>query len=91
LEYLRLAFVFVFVFESPHREIKLSLPSDSKERLASHSVNEASLPNDGVIRIEWTIGSDPSDYDTYSWSVTCEPEIPDEVVDGILTEVLRVY
>jgi hypothetical protein len=45
----------------------------------------------GTIIIEWTVGSDPSDFDTYGWSVRCDPPIPDELVAGILVEVTKVY
>jgi hypothetical protein len=45
----------------------------------------------GKIVIEWVIGSDPNDFDTYGWGVKCEPPVSDELVAGILAEVLRVY
>jgi hypothetical protein len=50
-----------------------------------------SAPPTGTITIEWAVGSDPNDFDTYAWSVRCEPPIPDELVSGLLTEVVKVY
>ena len=43
------------------------------------------------ITIECMLGHDPDNFDTYAWKVTCEPTLPDELVAGILGEVLKVY
>jgi hypothetical protein len=51
----------------------------------------ADLPPNGTIVIEWAKGHDPNKFDTYAWGVKCDPLLPDEVVSGILSEVLRVY
>ena len=48
-------------------------------------------PKSGTIVIEWVIGHDPTDFDTYGWRVTCEPTLPDEMVAALLAEVLKVY
>jgi len=48
-------------------------------------------PKSGTITIEWVVGSDPSDFDTYGWRITCEPKVSDDLVTGVLGEVLRVY
>jgi hypothetical protein len=48
-------------------------------------------PKAGKIVIDWTMGHDPDDFDTYAWQVTCDPKLPDEVVGGLLSEVLKVY
>jgi hypothetical protein len=45
----------------------------------------------GRITIEWTVGWNPEDLDTYKWSVRCDPPIPDELVSGLLAEVIKVY
>ena len=50
-----------------------------------------SAPQTGTITIEWVVGSNPNDIDTYGWSVRCDPPIPDELVSGLLTEVVKVY
>ncbi len=50
-----------------------------------------SLPPTGKITIEWSLGHEPNDFDTYAWRVTCDPELPDEAVAGILAEVLKAY
>jgi hypothetical protein len=49
------------------------------------------IPPEGEIRITWARGHDPDDFDTYAWGVQCAPLLPDEVVEGILAEVLKVY
>lgn len=54
-------------------------------------VMDSELPAEGEIRITWTRGHDPKDFDTYAWGVQCAPSLPDEVVAGILSEVLKVY
>ena len=33
----------------------------------------------------------PTNFDTYAWQVTCDPQLPDEAVAGIIAEVLKVY
>jgi hypothetical protein len=45
----------------------------------------------GTISIEWTVGSDPDDAETYAWSVRCDPPIPDQLVSEILAEIVKVY
>jgi hypothetical protein len=51
----------------------------------------ADRPKTGIIQIEWVEGHDPADFDTYGWKVTCEPTVDDDLVVGILNEVLKVY
>ena len=48
-------------------------------------------PQAGTITIEWVIGWDPNDLDTYAWSVRCNPPLPDELAAGLLGEVIKVY
>ncbi len=38
-------------------------------------MNVEEPPASGQIVIEWVVGHDPSDYDTYDWKVTCDPKI----------------
>lgn len=52
---------------------------------------EATTPESGVIRIEWAVGHDPDDVDTYAWRVLCDPPISDELVAELLAEVVKVY
>ena len=49
----------------------------------------ANSPTTGNIVIEWTVGHDPNDLDTYAWKVTCEPTSPDEMIAGLLAEGSR--
>lgn len=51
----------------------------------------STLPPTGKITIEWSLGHEPNDFDTYAWRVTCYPQLPDEAVAGILAEVLKAY
>jgi hypothetical protein len=37
------------------------------------------------------VGHNPADYDTHGWRVTRQPWVPDDLVAGDLTEVLKVY
>lgn len=45
----------------------------------------------GVITIEWAMGADPEDFESYSWSVRPDPPVADELVAGILADILAVY
>ncbi len=51
----------------------------------------SSATTTGTVTIEWVVGSNPDDLDTYAWSVRCDPAIPDELVSGLLAEVIKVY
>jgi hypothetical protein len=48
-------------------------------------------PKAGRIVIDWVVGHDPDDFDTYGWRLQCDPKLPDEVVVALLAEVLKVY
>jgi len=53
-----------------------------------------SYPTDkrrGTITVEWSAGDDPNNIETYSWSIRCDPPIPDQLTSDILADVVRVY
>jgi len=52
-------------------------------------MSRTELPQNGTISIEWALGSDPDNAETYSWSVRCVPPIPDQLVSEILEEIAR--
>jgi hypothetical protein len=50
----------------------------------------ADPPKAGKIEIEWFEGTDPSDFETYTWKLTCYPALDHDRMTGLLAEIVRV-